>query len=110
MLARSTGAVIACSGIEDRVGDGGHTYRIANGSPLMARVTAVGCAASALLAAFLAVSTDRTSAAVAALLSMGVAGEIAATRARGPGSFPVELLDALAALGGSDLQQRGRLT
>jgi hydroxyethylthiazole kinase len=34
----------------------------------------------------------------AALIVIGVAGEIAAARARGPGSFSMEILDALYAL------------
>ncbi len=68
---------------------------IANGHPLMARVTAMGCAGSALVAAFLAVEPDAWTATAAALLALGVAGEVAAARARGPGSFAVEIIDAL---------------
>ena len=61
----------------------------------MAKVTALGCAASALVAACLAVERDAWRASAAALLIIGVAGELAAERARGPGSFAVEILDAL---------------
>ena len=55
----------------------------------MARVTAMGCAASALVGACLAVEPDAWQATAAALIVIGVAGEVAAARARGPGSFAV---------------------
>jgi hydroxyethylthiazole kinase len=108
-LARAAGTVVARTGAYDLVADGARTGTIANGSPLMAKVTAMGCAASALAGAFLAVESDPWTAAVAALLVIGVAGEIAALRARGPGSFAVELLDALHGLDGADLLERGRV-
>jgi hydroxyethylthiazole kinase len=55
----------------------------------------MGCAASALTGACLAVEPDAWRAVVAALVLIGVAGEVAASRANGPGSFAVEILDAL---------------
>jgi hydroxyethylthiazole kinase len=64
----------------------------------MARVTAMGCAASALVGATLAVEPDAWKATAAALIIIGVAGEMAAARARGPGSFAMEILDAVYAL------------
>ena len=69
--------------------------RIANGDPMMARVTAMGCAGAAWSAAALAVEPDALAAVAAALLLFAVAGEVAATRARGPGSLAVEIVDAL---------------
>jgi hydroxyethylthiazole kinase len=108
-LARETGGAVARTGVEDLVTNGRRRASILGGSPLMERVTAVGCAAGALAGAFLAVEPDPWSAAVATLLVMAVAGEIAAGRARGPGTFAVELLDALYWLGPADLRERGRL-
>ena len=107
-LAAATPTVVARTGAEDMVADGARRAVIANGSELMDRVTAVGCAASALVGAFLAVEPDPWQAAVAALLVVGVAGEVAAERARGPGSFAVELLDALHRLDESALRERAR--
>ncbi|MBN9448086.1 MAG: hydroxyethylthiazole kinase, partial [Bosea sp.] len=40
-----------------------------------------------------------------ALTAYGIAGEIAAERARGPGSFAVELVDALAGIDEATLAQ-----
>jgi hydroxyethylthiazole kinase len=96
--ARAQGTVIGLTGVTDFVADGARLAAIANGHTLMTRVTALGCAASALVAACLAVERDAWRATAAALLAIGVAGELAAKRARGPGSFAVEILDALYAL------------
>jgi hydroxyethylthiazole kinase len=87
--------VIGLTGETDVVTDGARVAAIGNGHPLMARVTAMGCVASALVAACLAVEGDAWLATAAALLALGVAGEGAAVHARGPGSFAAEMLDAL---------------
>ena len=81
--------VIGLTGERDFVSDGTRLATVANGDPLMAKVTAMGCAGSALVAAFLAVESDAWLATTAALIAFGVAGEVAAARARGPGSFAV---------------------
>lgn len=97
-LARQTGGVVAVTGEVDVVSDGAHTVRVAGGDPLMARVTAMGCAASALVGAFAAVVDDPLRAAVSALSVFGLAGERAAAGAAGPGSLRWRLLDELYAL------------
>lgn len=90
--------VIGLTGERDFVSDGARLSTIANGDPLMAKVTAMGCAGSAVVAACLAVEPDAWIATTAALTLFGVAGEVAAERARGPGTFAVEIIDALHAL------------
>lgn len=107
-LARSRGCVVAQTGPEDRLTDGTHHLTLAYGSPLMDRVTALGCAVSALVGAFLAFERNTFEAAAAALLVAGIAGEIAAGRASGPGSFAVAFLDALYAIEPADLLARTR--
>ncbi len=101
--------VIALTGAMDRVADPSRSIGVANGHPLMARVTAIGCAGTALLAAVLAIEPDPYLAAGTALVAMGVAGEIAAQRAAGPGTFPAALVDAIDALRETDLSARIRL-
>lgn len=108
-LARSSGAVVAQTGAVDRITDGRRSITVANGHPLMARVTAMGCAGSALLAAFLAVESDPLAAAAQALLALGVAGELAAATAAGPGSLSIALLDRLYALDEATLMRWGRI-
>src|SRR4051794_38080960 len=56
--ALDTLAVVALTGTIDRLTDGAQFVAIENGHPLMARVTAMGCAASALVAAFLAIESE----------------------------------------------------
>lgn len=109
-LARAACTVVARTGVRDLVTDGTREVTLGNGSELMDRVTAVGCAASALAGAFLAVEPDAWTAAAAALLVMGVAGELAAERAHGPGSFGPELLDALYLLDEATLVARAVVT
>jgi hydroxyethylthiazole kinase len=108
--ALDTSAAVALTGTVDRITDGAQSASIENGHPLMARVTAMGCAASALTAAFVAVESDPFVASAAALLCFGVAGGIAGERATGPGSFPAAILDALYALDEKTLIEKARVT
>lgn len=73
--------------------------RISRGTPLLTRVTGTGCLLGALTAACTAVVGDPADAARAATVWLNVAGEIAAGRATGPGSFRMHLLDALDEVG-----------
>ena len=105
-LALATGAVVAVTGAVDYVTDGLRVTAIANGHPLMARVTGLGCSATAIIGAFLGIEPDAFAAAAAGLATLGVAGEMAAERAAGPGSLQVALLDALYALDEGNLVAR----
>jgi hydroxyethylthiazole kinase len=97
-LVRRYRTVVACTGVQDIVTDGVRRVAIANGSPCMAQVTAMGCAVSAIVAAFLVAHRDALVAAASALLVAGVAGEAAGRQASGPGSFVPRFLDALATI------------
>lgn len=110
VYARAHGLVLGLSGPTDLVTDRERAAVIANGDPLMARVTAMGCAVSALVAACLALETDAWRATVGALVIAGVAGEVAAEKAHGPGSFAVAFLDTLYNLDGPTLIARARVT
>ena len=90
--------VVGISGEKDLVTDGRRVFRVANGHPLMTRVTGTGCGLSAVTAAFCAVAgTDvaPVEAVAAAFGFYGLCGEIAARNAPAPGSFPAAFLDAL---------------
>lgn len=108
-LARQHGCTVCVSGAIDSITDGKRVRRVANGHPLMTKVTGLGCTASAMIAAFCAVNSDPIAAAAGAMVVLGVAGEIAAARARGPGSLQLEILDALHALSEEDLSARLRM-
>lgn len=86
------------TGKVDRIEGASGALAIRHGHPLMTRVTGLGCASSALIAACCAVEKDPVIAAGAALTAYGIAGEIAAARSAGPGSFAVNLIDALASI------------
>lgn len=105
-LAASTGAIVAVTGATDYVTDGTALIALANGHPLMARVTGLGCTATALVAAALAVEADRLTAVAAGLSFLAIAGEIAAEQSPGPGSLQLHLLDALHQLDAATLQRR----
>ena len=109
-VSRETGAVVAVSGAVDLVTDGSAVARIANGDPLFTRITGAGCALGAVIAAFAAVAEDPFSATIAACTSYAVAGELAAERAGGPGSFVPELLDALDRLDAGPVAERARVS
>jgi hydroxyethylthiazole kinase len=97
-LARELGCVVAVTGAVDYVTDGARVAAIENGHAMMTKVTALGCAASAMVAACLAVEPDPVVATTHALAALGVCGEIAAEGAPGPGTLRLRLIDALYAL------------
>ena len=110
IFAEATGVTVALTGAEDVISDGARTMRIANGDPMLTRITATGCAAGAVVAAFLAVEPDPVVAATSALAVFGVAADMAGETAKGPGSFAVALLDALYLLDGAALSTRARIS
>lgn len=89
------GSVVAVSGEVDYVTDGAREVRVAGGSALMPKVTALGCSLTALMGAYAAV-VEPFDAAVAGLAHFAAAGSAAEVEAKGPGSFQVAFLDALA--------------
>lgn len=107
-LALGAGCVIAVTGATDYITDGRQVVAVANGHPLMTRVTGMGCSATAIIGACLAVEPDALAAVAHGLALTGIAGEIAAERCRGPGSLLVEFLDALHGLDQETLAQRLR--
>ena len=111
-LAGLHGTVVAISGPVDHLTDGSRVVKVANGHPLLTRVTGVGCALGAMIAGFAAVLDDPLLAAVAATATLTVAADAAASSSSvaGPGSFAVALLDQLATLTPAELAARVRLS
>ena len=108
--AHTNRTVIGLSGETDLVTDGERIATVANGHPLMAQVTAMGCAGSGLVAACLAVEPDAFQAAAAGLVILGVAGELAAEKSAGPGSFAAAIIDALHNLDVNALAARAKVS
>ena len=105
-LAKTTGAVVAVTGAIDYITDGTQLISLANGHALMAKVTGLGCTATALVGAALAVEKDRLAAVAAGLSFLALAGEIAAEKSPGPGSLQLQLLDALHQLDAATIKRR----
>jgi hydroxyethylthiazole kinase len=97
-LAQASGAVVAVTGKVDRITDGERWLEVNNGDARMTRVTALGCAASAVIGAVLTVERDPLQAAAQGLAIFGLAGERAAAAAPGPGSLRWRIVDELALL------------
>jgi hydroxyethylthiazole kinase len=102
-LARQTGAVVVISGAKDYITDGKVVHIVNNGSPLMPKVTGMGCTASAIIGAFAAVNSNYMEAATNAMAVMSVTGELAASKSEGPGTMQLHFLDELYKLSGEIL-------
>jgi len=110
VLAQELKTVLAITGKVDLVTDGKKVYRIYNGHELMGLVTGTGCAATVIMAAFLAVDEDLLEAAATGLAYFGLAGEIAAEKTQTPGSFQIALLDALYTIDSIRLEKGARIS
>jgi hydroxyethylthiazole kinase len=108
-LARRTGGVVAVTGAIDYATDGERDIRVEGGHAMMPLSTGLGCALSAVTAAFAAVAPP-IEAAVAALAVFGAAGAEAAERCRGPGHLPAEVCDELHLMDGAVLERRARVS
>ncbi len=110
VLGTPADMVSLVTGRSDRISFGEFSLTLENGHALMPIVTGTGCLSGAVIAAFLAIGDDPADAAASAMLVMGVAAEIAGARARGPGSFEPELLDALYQLSEDDILSRAKIS
>ncbi|WP_318309239.1 hydroxyethylthiazole kinase [Flagellimonas crocea] len=94
-LAKTYGAVVCISGAEDIITDAAQKVHIANGTPLMTKVTGLGCTASALIGAFIGIVEDKVESVAAVMTLLGIAGELAEKRSEGPASLQLHLIDKL---------------
>jgi len=106
VMSRAGDVLRVTTGKVDRIEGERRVLTVGHGHELMTKVTGLGCASSALVAACRAVEPEADLAAAAALTAYGIAGEIAAERAEGPGSFAMHLIDALAGLDEATLAAR----
>jgi hydroxyethylthiazole kinase len=110
LLAQRNSCIVAVTGEVDFVTDGRRSAHIHGGSPLMPRVTALGCALTCVTGAFIGSAPDNPfEATVAALALFAVAGGQAAERAEGPGTFAPLFLDQLAATTPDMLDNKARV-
>jgi hydroxyethylthiazole kinase len=105
-LSETYKCVVCVSGQTDYIVHNKQITKVKNGHPLMTKVTGLGCTASALCGAFAAVEKSPFAATVKAMAVMGIAGEMAAAVASGPGSLQTHFLDCLYGLSEEDISQR----
>ncbi|KAJ9154053.1 hypothetical protein P3X46_027431 [Hevea brasiliensis] len=99
-LAKASGAIVAVSVVG--------AY---NGLPMMQKITATGCAVTALIAAFVAVDPLHALEATASALSiLGIAGELGMDMAKGPASLRMHLIDSLYGLDQAVRLSRTKIT
>jgi hydroxyethylthiazole kinase len=110
-LNETLGSVVCISGATDIIVHKEKQVRLSNGHSMMAQVTGIGCTATALTGAFVAVDPDHAfEATVAAMALMGVAGELAAEKSKGPGSLQMNMLDTLHTIDKKEFITRLKIT
>jgi len=105
-LSKHLNCVVCVSGEDDIVVYGDQVLCLCNGHPMMGKVTGMGCTATVIIAAFAAVNPIIPQATAHAMSVLAIAGEMAAEKAKGPGSLQLEILDALYNLSENDIADR----
>jgi hydroxyethylthiazole kinase len=108
-LAKERSCVVVITGEEDIVADACRAVLVSNGHLMMTNVVGTGCMAASVIGTFAAVESDLVEASVAGLVCYEVAAEIAAKRAKGPGTFKIELYDAVFNLDADTLNSMQRV-
>ena len=111
-FAKKRGCVVAVTGPRDSVGDGAGTVWVDNGNAMLSQVSGTGCMCTSMVGAFVGASPDRPLlGAAAAILCMGIAGDIAFEKAGGLGygSYRVAVMDAISRMDGTALRERGKI-
>ncbi len=94
-LATQQKCIVVVSGAQDIITDGTRVSYCDRGDALMTKVTGMGCTASAILGAFVAVEQDTLQAAINATALVGSIGQLSAQTAKAPGSLQTAFLDNL---------------
>lgn len=76
-LSKKTGAIVAITGVVDIITNGIDLASIENGHPLMSKVTGTGCMCTSLIGSMCGISNDFFNATIAAIASIGIAGQLA---------------------------------
>jgi hydroxyethylthiazole kinase len=97
-VAREYGCTAVITGKTDIIVGASGTYFVDNGCELMGCVVGTGCMAASAIGCFCAVEKDYALASAAALSCYGIAGELAAKKAGGAGTFKPLFFDEIARL------------
>ena len=94
-LAKKYGCVVAMTGETDYVSDGTTTMSLKNGVPMMDCVSGTGCMASSVVGCYIGANGVSVGSVAAAISAFSIAGELALPGSKGPGTFKMNLMDAL---------------
>ncbi|MBZ4654489.1 MAG: hydroxyethylthiazole kinase [Peptococcaceae bacterium] len=111
-LAQKLNCTVAVTGAKDIISDGIKTAFIENGHPMLAKVTGTGCMATSLVGTYCGVTKDYFLAAVAGIMTMGLAGEKAYQALRGQdgiGTFKEKLFDYIFNLSPDEMMEGAKL-
>lgn len=108
-LARKHRLTVVITGKEDVVSDGEKFYFVSNGHEMMGSIVGTGCMLASVIGAFAAVEKDFAKASAFALVCFGIAGELAAEKARGPGTYKGNFYDELYNLNGEKIDRMKKL-
>ena len=113
-FARETGAIIVVTGAIDIICDGEKAYAVKNGRSEMSSITGTGCQLSSMLGAFISANTDNVlGAALSAVCTIGLAGEIAyerMTKPDGNSSYRNYIIDAVYNMSAEKLDKGAKYT
>lgn len=112
-LSQKLGCVIAITGKQDIIAQGERVCRIDNGHAILSQVTGTGCMATSLVGCFCGATDDWFMGAVAGVMTMGLAGELAEQSLQvgeGIGTFRTRLFDAVWLMTPEALRKGGRIT
>lgn len=111
-LAKKLNCVVAITGVHDIISDGKRNVILSNGHKMLANVTGTGCMSSALCGAFAGASDDYFIAAICAVLTMSISGEIAYEKSKGigMGTFHISLIDAISMMNENVIKEKARVT
>ena len=108
-LANERKSVVVITGKEDIVTDGKKVYLVSNGHEMMGCMVGTGCMAASIIGAFAGVEKDYAKAAAYALSCFGIAGELAAAKSQGPGSFHEHFYDEVYNLNSEKIEKMSKI-
>lgn len=111
-FAKRLDTVVAITGAVDIISDGNSIYAVENGHKIMSKVTGTGCMSTSLIGSYLGAGEDNLLAALAGVVSMGIAGEIAyeeLSEKQGSASLKVNIIDAIYNLSEAIIEERGKI-
>jgi len=94
-VAKKINSIVVATGKEDFITDGEKVYVMCNGTDMLGKITASGCMLGSVIASFMAIQGNYLVAAIEGLACYNIAGELAAEKSEGSGTFKQKLIDEL---------------